>query len=83
MSIEGFNNQEPHEEVERKEVDGVVYERVPSGYTIREYFSHETEEKGPGPGWDSRRSVLEKYNVTEPSDLPDEPHYNWIAVSEE
>lgn len=38
------------------------------------YYSHSTPEKGPGPGWDSKRAILEKYGVDEPSQLPDEPY---------
>ena len=45
-----------------------------TGYTMRQFFSHSTEEMGPGPGWDGRWSVLEEYGVTNPSDLPDEPY---------
>ena len=45
-----------------------------TGYTIRQYFSHETPEKGPGPGWDTRWSILEKYGVEDPKDLPNEPY---------
>jgi len=67
---------------EEKVIDGKRYRRIFSGYTIREYFSHETEEKGPGPGWDTRWSVLEKYEVKEPSGLPDEPYYYWEEVDE-
>ena len=46
-----------------------------TGYTIREYYSHSTPEKGPGPGWDSRQSVLKKYGVSYPSQLPNQPQY--------
>jgi len=45
-----------------------------TGYTIRQYYSHETLEKGPGPGWDTRFSVLEKYGVQDSSELPDQPY---------
>ncbi len=56
-------------------INGVSYRKVDTGYTLRQYYSHSTPEKGPGPGWDARRKVLEQYNVSEPSELPDEPHY--------
>ena len=65
------------EENNIKTIDGKKYRRVFSGYTIQQYFSHETEEMGPGPGWDMRRDVLEKYGVREPSELPNEPYYHW------
>jgi len=45
-----------------------------TGYTIREFYSHSTPEKGPGPGWDSRWRVLEHYGVSEPNELPDQPY---------
>ena len=56
--------------------EGHLYRAVrrETGYTIRQYYSHETEEKGPGPGWDNRFNVLEKYGVQDPSELPDQPH---------
>ena len=67
---------------EEKVVDGVKYRKATSGYTMRQWFSHSTPEKGPGPGWDSRWSALEKYNVKEPSELPDEPYYIWKKVED-
>ena len=56
--------------------DGVLCKliRKDTGYTIREYFSHHSE-KGPGPGWDNRWWILEKYKIMEPSELPDEPYF--------
>ena len=75
-----------------KMVDGVEYERVPSGYTVRQFYSHETEEMGPGPGWDRFASspdwVAEKYGIEwtsrfTPNDLPDTPYYIWRRVTEE
>ncbi len=48
--------------------------RHDTGYTLREYFSHSTPEKGPRPGWDSRRRILEQFGVDNPSDLPDESY---------
>ena len=71
------------EESQEKIIDGVKYRIIPSGYTLRQYFSHSTPEKGPGPGWDTRLSVLEKYNVDEPSELPDETYYVWEEVEDE
>lgn len=51
-------------------IDGLSYRRVPSGYTIREFYSHS------GPGWDFRHKALEECGVKDPKDLPDEPHYD-------
>ncbi|MBU1180189.1 hypothetical protein KJ885_04555, partial [Patescibacteria group bacterium] len=73
-----------HQQIEEtKIVDGKKYRKVFSGYTLRQYFSHSTPEKGPGPGWDTKRRMLEKYNVDEPSELPDEPFYVWEPVEDE
>lgn len=46
-----------------------------TGYTVREYYSHSTPEKGPGPGWDFHQSALKKYGVKEPSELPNQPYF--------
>jgi len=63
-------------------IDGKRYRKVPSGYTIKQYYSHETPEKGPGPGWDNHLSVCEEYGVIYPKDLPDEPYYVWEEIKE-
>jgi hypothetical protein len=76
MEKEPKFNQEPEEKI----VDGARYHKVDTGYTLRQYYSFSTPEKGPGPGWDSRWKILEKYNVNEPSELPDEPHYVWEKI---
>jgi|SRR3989344_5926240 len=65
---------------------------VPTGYTVRQYFSHESE-KGPGPGWDfflgRAEKLIEKYKINKkpyllkPKDLPDEPYYKWQPVFED
>ncbi len=60
-----------------KIVDGKGYRRVPSGYTVREFYSHD------GPGWDFRQTALEGYGVDDPNDLPDDEHFSWEAVEEE
>ena len=78
MEKEPKLNQPEAEEI--KIIDGKKYRKVFSGYTVRQYYSHQTPEKGPGPGWDFRRKALEKYNVNEPSELPDEPYYEWEEV---
>lgn len=80
--MEHYNEQSPLSE-EIKIIDGIKYKRVDSGYTIRQYFSHSTPEKGPGPGWDTRSKVLEQYRVDEPGDLPNEPYYQWEEVDDE
>lgn len=55
--------------------DGRTLRQVPSGFTIREWYSHSTPEKGPGPGWDTRFPTLQKYGVDRPENLPDDPHF--------
>ncbi|MDO8584506.1 MAG: hypothetical protein Q7R85_00065 [bacterium] len=70
------------QEGETKIVEGITYRKVFSGYTLRQFYSHETPEKGPGPGWDTRWGILEKYNVRHPSELPDEPYYQWEPVED-
>jgi len=69
-------------DAETRIIDGKKYRRVPSGFTLRQYYSHSTPEKGPGPGWDTRFRALEKYGVSDPAQLPDEPHYDWELVEE-
>jgi hypothetical protein len=72
---------QPNDEV--KVIGGVTYRKVDSGYTVRQYFSHSTPEKGPGPGWDHHLRILEKYHVENPAELPDEPYYLWEEVEED
>lgn len=78
-------------------IDGIEYKKVDTGYTIREYYSHHTEEKGPGPGWDFRTELLNdefakkkfgrtfsREEVFNPSEeLPDDPFYQWVPVDAE
>lgn len=71
-----------NQEKEIKIICGKIYRRADSGYTIRQYFSYNTIEKGPGPGWDRRWKVLEKYGVDNPADLPDEPYCDWELIEE-
>lgn len=86
----------PLAEEEIKIIDGKKYHRVDSGYTIREWYSHETPEKGPGPGWDSRfhlddkEYAMKKFGRTftldeimNPHKLPNEPYYRWQLVEED
>jgi hypothetical protein len=76
---------------EIKIVDGKKYKKVYTGYTVRQYFSHNTIEKGPGPGWDTlnadREAIAKKFGIDktwiEPEDLPDEPYYTWKQVEEQ
>lgn len=84
-SVMGSNmEKEPKfiQESEEKIVDGVTYRKVDTGYTLRQYYSHNTPEKGPGPGWDTRWRILDTYSVENPSELPDEPYYMWEEVVE-
>ena len=81
-AIENNMENEPRsgEQPEIKIIEGREYRKVYSGYSVRQYYSHETPEKGPGPGWDFRSAALEKYNVKDVSELPDEPYYSWEEV---
>ena len=64
------------------EMNGEKYRVIDTGYTLREFYSHESESKGPGPGWDGRWPILEKYGVTDPKDLPDTPYYRYEKAEE-
>jgi len=86
--------EQPSEEI--RIIDGKKYRKVPSGYTVRQYYSHETLEKGPGPGWDifsaAKEDIAKRYGFEftqpgdsfnfSPQDLPDEPLYLWEEVEE-
>lgn len=83
--------QEPTSQSEEvRVIEGKKYRKVFSGYTVRQYYSHETLEKGPGPGWDrfagAPDEIAKKYGVHKPAeqispnDLPDEPLYLWEEV---
>lgn len=83
-------------EEETRIIDGKKYRKVFSGYTVRQYYSHSTPEKGPGPGWDffiaDQEELIEKYGIKfktsldrmrfKPENLPDEPYYEWEEVEE-
>ncbi len=82
-------NEFPREEFEKlagiedtKEINKKKYKIIYSGipYTMKQFYSHETPEKGPGPGWDYRWAVLEIFGIWEPDELPDEPHYYIYAI---
>lgn len=72
---------QPAEEIVERH--GKKYRRINSGYTIRQYFSHSTPEKGPGPGWDMHQYKLDEYNVNSTSQLPNEPYYYLEEISDE
>lgn len=76
------NEPTPIPQEDTKIVDGIKYIRVWSGFTIRQFYSHHTDEMGSGPGWDFKEKILEKYGVNDPSELPDEPYYIWEEVRE-
>lgn len=76
------------EDSEIRIIEGKKYKKIPSGYTVRQWYSHESE-KGPGPGWDSWSNnfseILETYGIpfsirATPDDLPDSPHYSWEPI---
>lgn len=82
-------------EGEIRDFDGHKHKWTRSKYTIREYYSHFTPGKGPGPGWDFKTKLLnEDYvlshfgrtfsdeEVFDPTKLPDEPFYQWEPVEE-
>lgn len=85
---------QPGEEMIDKE--GVKWRWEDSGYTVRQWFSHSTEEKGPGPGWDMRiayllddewamehigRTFNDEEVISRPFFLlPDVPYYRWNPV---
>ncbi|MFA5126498.1 MAG: hypothetical protein WC465_00675 [Patescibacteria group bacterium] len=78
-----MENKEPQftaPEQETKIINGKLCRKVFSGYTVRQYFSHETPEAGPGPGWDTRWDILKEHGVDEPSELPDDPYYTWEPI---
>lgn len=66
------------------EIDGKKYRKVDTGYTIKQYFSHETPEKGPGPGWDFRISMLKELGLDpfRPETWPDDPYYKLTEIKE-
>ncbi len=80
---------------DKKVINGVMCEYIDTGYTLRQYYSHSTPEKGPGPGWDTRTRLLdnewtmktfgrtfsnEDVWVSGPAKLPDLPFGRWIPV---
>ncbi len=93
--MENQEKAEVPQEGDVKVVDGITYRYEQSGYTIREYYAHLTEGKGPGPGWDTRGGLLDderslkKFGRTfsieevygnEP--LPDTPMYQWRSIDD-
>lgn len=71
---------EPTEKIKEKIIDGKKYRKIDTGFTVRQFYSQSTPEKGPGPGWDTRWKMLQKYGVNDPSELPDEPYYTWEEI---
>lgn len=80
---------------DRKVINGVTCEYVDTGYTLRQYYSHLTPEKGPGPGWDTIEILLDaekavgRFGRTFTKDevfgfngksLPDLPFGRWIPT---
>ena len=81
---------------EIRQIGGQKYRCEYSGYTLYQWYAHETQEKGPGPGWDSRDELADKdfllkeYGMAFPNvdpwdsktldNLPDLPHFKWIKV---
>lgn len=80
--MSGFNPEKPQDNIEIVEIEGKKYRKIPSGYTVREYYSHHTDRMGPGPGWDYKQRALTEYGVDEPSQLPDDLHYNYELIEE-
>lgn len=93
----GYGQPQPERRAgEFKVIDGVKYEKVFTGYTVRQWFSHSTIEAGAGPGWDkfvaNADAIFRRYGMDpdkmsmreiDPKNLPDELHYDWYPVSEE
>ena len=74
---------DPNEDtLEIVSIEGRRYAKVPTGYSIRQWFSHNTLEKGPGPGWDQHLYALEEYGVKRVEDLPDEAYYRLDALDD-
>lgn len=69
-------NQIPEWKGEVRVIDGEKYRLHYTGYTERGYYSH------PGPGWDSRFGYLKDKGKQDPSELSDEPFYNWHPYEE-
>lgn len=54
-------------------------------YTEKEYFSHHTDDIGPGPGWDFRLAYLEDMHIADlDSDcFSDLPLYRLVPIDEQ
>lgn len=76
----------------KKEISCRAYDETASGvvildrpYTEREFFSHDTEGVGFGPGWDIRWSYLKDgwgIHDGDPNHLSDLPFYELIQIEE-
>lgn len=69
-------------EAEKKNEAGIG-----DAYTEAQYFSHETDGVGPGPGWDSRMvytsQTWPEAGWLEPADLADLPYYQLVEDREQ
>ena len=75
---------------------GNIEEWKATAYTLRTYFSHHTDDFGPGPGWDYRFSLdddeyaMKRYGRTfshdeifDPAEnMPDDPVFGWVYVGQ-
>ena len=82
MSMEGMEAYKKRMEGEIVEIEGKRYRKVDTGYTIKQYFSHETVEKGPGPGWDFRHGMLKEMGIDSfrPETWPDTPYFKLTEI---
>lgn len=86
--LDNIGSEQPNQEIpeEVQLIDGQPYRRVDTGYTVRQWFSHSTREKGPGPGWDTRFEELRKLGIDPHTnyydELPDTPYYQYELVKD-
>jgi len=60
---------------------GYNSEEITRPYTEKEFFSHSTEDIGPGPGWDFRFDYLRKgWGIMDHNQLSDLPFYDLKRV---
>ena len=77
LEEQGLANENVPEEGELRVIDGELRRCVYSGYTLRQFYSHSTPEKGAGPGWDTRWRILRQHEIMDPKDLPNLPDFRW------
>lgn len=51
-------------------------ERIPSLFSMRQYYSHSIDGWQAMPGWDTRWHTLGQYDVMDPEDLPEIPYFS-------